>query len=747
MSGGEELLPNVMQSFEFDDTSLPTLEPFEFELDERLSTPYRMTVKLVAKDSSVDESKLVGHACTLTLMRAGLIRHINGIVLDATFSAIALDVMTPDENLPSGLIHLTVVPALELLSQRRNNRIFQNLKVTAILKQVLEEALGDYGRKVTVKTSKEYQELEYCTQFDETDLEFVQRLMATEGVMSYFVQGEKAEELVLFDEADKYPELVTVNHGKVPFETNMQQEHTVETVRRFAKDTRLTSTTATVRALNWSATDAPQETSSQSKDALKRDRELYLGEAAVGLRALGDDGVYAKTSAEGRVKLVKEMALSRAEVLTGGGDVSGLSPGVTFDLENALREELNRKYLVTQASHRGVRPGDRQQGTFNGEVGEVMYTNTFQCVASDVLFRPQTPSRRFVQTMQTATVVGDEDITTDVHGRIKVQFHWDRQGKNDIKSSCWVRVAQASAGIGFGCVFIPRKGQEVVVSFLEGDPDKPLVIGSVYNGINWPPYKLSDEKTRSVIRTRSTPDGDGYNEISFEDAKGSEELYVQAQKDMKEFVKHDHEVLIKNDERLTVRQNQNEDIGANQTLAVTGNRTRTVKKDETVTIHGNQTLTIKGGGSGSVHSVIDVTGKHTLDASDTIKVQAPTSITLECGGSSILIEPGKITLTAGGQAMVMLDADVAASSPKGGNLKLDDKVAAASMLGSALQLDMDAALSGTMKAAVSGTMEATMSAAASSVKASPTGVETNGPKVDVTGMAMVTVSAPMVKIN
>jgi type VI secretion system secreted protein VgrG len=477
---------------------------------------------------------------------------------------------------------------------------------------VLEEALGDYGRKVTVKTSKEYQELEYCTQFDETDLDFVQRLMATEGIMSYFVQGEKAEELVLFDDADKYLELLTVNHGKVPFETNMQQEHSVETVRRFAKDTRLTSTTATVRALNWSLTDAPQETSSQSKDALKRERELYLGEAAVSLRALRDDGVYAKTSAEGRVKLVKEMALSRAHVLAGEGDVSGLSPGVTFDLENALREELNRKYLVTQATHRGVRPGDRQQGTFNGEVGEVMYTNTFQCVASDVLFRPQTPSRRFVQTMQTATVVGDEDITTDVHGRIKVQFHWDRQGKKNIKSSCWVRVAQASAGIGFGCVFIPRKGQEVVVSFLEGDPDKPLVIGSVYNGINWPPYALPDEKTRSVIRTRSTPDGDGYNEISFEDAKDSEELYVQAQKDMKELVKHDHEVVIKNDETLTVEKNQSEGIGVDQTLSVGGNRSRSVTKNEDLRVGGNRSLSV------GKNETISVDGSHSTTVSKSV---------------------------------------------------------------------------------------------------------------------------------
>jgi type VI secretion system secreted protein VgrG len=732
MSTSEDILPNVILTFEFDDEGLPSLEPYEFHLDETLSKPYRLQVSLVARDPSIEESKLVGHGCTLTMSRAGLVRYVNGIVLDATFSGVALDAMTPEGNLPTGLIHLTVVPALELLKQRRNNRIFQPAKVTAVLKEVLEEALGDYGREVTMKTSSpDYKELEYCTQFDETDFEFVKRLMATHGIMSYFIQEEKAERLVLFDSADQYLKLLTLDHGKVPFETQFQEGNLVETVVRFTMDTRLTPTTATVRAFNWSKAGDPDETPSQGKDSLDREREWYLGEAPVALESLGDDGVYAKTSAVAQAKLIRQTAVARTNVAQADGNVSGVSPGVTFELDNALRDNLNQEYLVIHASHRGLRPGERRKGTFNAEVGEVMYSNTFRCVPSDVLFRLETPPRRFIQTMQTAVVVGDEDITTDVHGRIKVQFHWDRQGKNNLKSSCWVRVAQASAGIGFGSVFIPRKGQEVVVSFLEGDPDKPLVIGSVYNGINTPPYTLPDEKTRSVIRTRSTPDDDGYNEISFEDNKGSEQLYIQAQKDLKALVKHDHEVLIKNDERLTVSKNQTEDIGESQTLTVGGTRSRHVKKDEDVTIDGNQSLTIKGGGSSSVHSAVNVTGKHTLDASDTIKFTAPTSITFECGGSTIVMEPGKITLTAGGGATMVLDANVEATSSGKSSLKLDT----------------DAAMQGTMNASVTGSMEATMSATPGSVKASPTGVEVSGPKVDVSGTAMVNISGVMVKIN
>ena len=561
MSTTGELLPNVIQSFAFDDENLPSLEPYEFEMNEALSATYHLELTLVAKDPSIDESKLIGHACTLTLTRGGLVRHINGLVSAADFTGIAVDAFTPHGDLPTGLVRLTIVPGLWMLGQRKNSRIFQGLKVTDILKKVLEEALGDYGRTVTMKTTKDYQELEYCTQYDETNLEFVMRLMATEGIMSYFKQGEKAEELVLFDDADSYVELVTMNHGKLPFETGVAQGQSLETVRQFHVDSRLMQTTVSVRNFNWSRGGAPNDSAAQGKDDLEREREWYLGEAPVALRGLGGDGVYATTSAQGQVKLRQEAARSRIHLASGAGDVTGLSPGVVFDLENALRVELNRKYLVTSINHMGARPGDMKKGTFAGDIGEVVYSNTFTCVASDVLFRLPIPLRRFIQTVQTAVVVGDEDITTDVHGRIKVQFHWDRQGKNDIKSSCWVRVAQPSAGIGFGHVFIPRRGQEVVVTFVEGDPDKPLVIGSVFNGINSPPYELPAEKTRSVIRTRSTPDSDGYNEISFEDNKDSEQLYVQAQKDMKELVKHDHEVLIKNDENLKVEKNQTEDIG------------------------------------------------------------------------------------------------------------------------------------------------------------------------------------------
>jgi type VI secretion system secreted protein VgrG len=300
----------------------------------------------------------------------------------------------------------------------------------------------------------------------------------------------------------------------------------------------------------------------------------------------------------------------------------------------------------------------------------------------------------------------------------------------------------------------PRIGQEVIVEFLEGDPDRPIVTGRVYNTDSMPPYALPDNKTQSGIKSRSSKGGtaDNFNEIRFEDLKGKEELHIQAELDMSTNVKR------------------------NQTLYVGG--------DQNVTIHGNQTVEVHGtdektGKKLPVQSVTNVTGKHTFDASDTIKIQAPTSITLECGGSTIVMEPGKIAITAGGGATVVLDANaltqaagggktlhdanvlhvasgggqilidanVKAGAAGGAQMALDANVKAESAGGSKIQLDTNAAMEGAVNAQVKAGVEATLAGAAGSVKADPAGVTVSGPKIDINGQAMVNVAGAMVKIN
>ena len=721
ISSNRELLLPVVHSFEFVDEGLPRLKPLAFKMSERLSRPYTLKLRLAATEPNIDESALLGQSCTLTLTRGGLLRYVHGIVTDALVSGTSIDAFTPEENLPNGVVHLVIAPAVALLNQRINSRVFQNIKVTDVLKQVLGEALGDYGRKVTLKTSRDYQELEYCTQYEETDSDFVQRLMATEGIMSYFVhrENEKVEELVLFDEATQYPELMTLDHGKVSFETSPQAGQSAETVSIFNARGRLTPTTVSMRAFNWSRAAAPDDSSATGKDGLKRQRELYLGEARVGLRALRNDGTYATTSAATQVKLIQEVERSRGSLCCAWSNVTGLTPGTVFDLDNAAREELNRKYLVVHVEHQGSRPGDAERGSGSaaGDADEVLYSNTFECVPSDVLLRLPRPPRRVIQTMQTALVVGDEDVTTDIHGRIKVQFHWDRHGKNDRRSSCWVRVAQSSAGMGFGCVFIPRKGQEVVVAFLDGDPDKPLVIGSVHNGINSPPYELPTEKTRSVIRTRSTPDSDGYNEISFEDAKDSEQLYVRAQRDLKKLVRRDDDVTVGNDQTVKVTRHQTEEIGENQKL--------TVKQTRTVNVGGDHNVTVEKSQIERVKSAYELTTdeKYQLTQGETSLTFASNAVSLDAAGA-VHFKRGPAELKMDEAGKVVLSSPVGISLECGGNT---------------LQLLPDGLeLNGIKISCISGP---------AALELGPTGAKLSSPMTSIEGTATCAIAGSMVTLN
>jgi type VI secretion system secreted protein VgrG len=417
-------------------------------------------------------------------------------------------------------------------------------------------------------------------------------------------------------------------------------------------------------------------------------------------------------------------------------------------------DDFSKKYLITSATYA---ISINQYETGDVADADEPFKATYTLLDSQTPFRPRRTARKpRIEGPQTAIVVGapGDEICTDELGRVKVQFDWDRKGERDQKSGCWVRVAQLWAGKQWGAMHIPRVGQEVIVEFLDGDPDRPIITGRVYNKDNMPPYDLPKNKTQSGVKSRSSKGGTGqnFNEIRFEDLKGKEELHIQAELDMSTNVKR------------------------NQTLYVGG--------DQNVTIHGNQSVSVHGtdektGKKLPVQSTTSVTGKHTFDASDTIKIQAPTSITLECGGSTIVMVPGKITLTAGGGAtvvldanvlaqsnpgakvlldanvlaqslpgaQVLLDANVLAQSVPGAQVVLDANVTAQSVAGSKLALDANAAMEGTVNASVKGAVEATLAGAAGSVKAGPAGAEVAGPKVDVNGQAMVSIAGATVKIN
>ncbi len=330
-------------------------------------------------------------------------------------------------------------------------------------------------------------------------------------------------------------------------------------------------------------------------------------------------------------------------------DARGLYPGGLFKLAEHPREDQNREYLVTAA-------GYEVTGTaYSSGGGGFDVVCTFNAIGKEFPFRPVSVSRKpVVQGPQTAFVVGKagEEIWTDKYGRVKVQFHWDRVGANDENSSCWVRVAQGWAGKGWGAFTLPRIGMEVVVSFLEGDPDRPLVTGCVYNSDAMPPYPLPGDQTRSTVKSRSSKEGDGFNELRFEDKKGAEEVFMHAERDFLRVVKNNDALKVgfetadKGDQTVDIKNDQTSTIGHDQMATIDNDQTLNVKHDQFENVDNNQTVKIK------VNQKLDVGGDQTvaidgaqkIKAGTTIVIEAGTSIELKVGGSSIKIEAAKITI-------------------------------------------------------------------------------------------------------
>jgi type VI secretion system secreted protein VgrG len=367
----------------------------------------------------------------------------------------------------------------------------------------------------------------------------------------------------------------------------------------------------------------------------------------------------------------------QCEEIAADTNARGLFPGGLFKLKNHPRDDQNREYLVTGAQYEIV--GDNYA---SGGETPLDFRCVFHATGKEHSYRaPRTARKPVVQGPQTAMVVGKagEEIWTDKYGRIKVQFHWDRDGKEDELSSCWVRVQQSWAGAGWGSIFIPRIGMEVVVSFLEGDPDRPLVTGCVYNSDAMPPYALPAEQTKSAVKTNTSKGGGGYNEIRFEDKKDAEEIYVQAEKDYNRVVKNndtlkvgfekkdkgDQTIQIMNDRSLDVGHDHKEHVVNDHTVTVDHDQIITVTNDQNLKVDNNQTVKI------AVDRKLDVGGNQTtaikgdqkVTVSKTIVIEATTSIELKVGGTSIKMEPSKITIKS---PEVKVEADGMATLKAGG---------------------------------------------------------------------------------
>ncbi|MEZ4336770.1 MAG: type VI secretion system tip protein TssI/VgrG [Sandaracinaceae bacterium] len=629
-------------------------------LREALNTPFSLALEISTDQLDAEPVRLLGTAASFTVTRADFTRTVSGIVASLTEGPEAQDDPEGDRL----TVRLVLRPALEALRYRVNTRLFQDVAVPDVLDEVLTAALGGYGRSVDARLSRTYPICEYRTQHDESDLAFCHRLMEEEGIVYWFEEGD-AETLVLADAGAEYATLEPAEGGALEFRLRVGDRVGTEHVSVFEPRSQIVPTTLVTRHFDWTRPSAPIEGASSDAppDApsgahIDPPREVYAhGHAPLSLSEF-DGTAYGASDVEDQVRLRREAHAFDAKIVDGRSTVSALRPGGRFDLSGHPLQDLDRGWAVLSVEH-----------CFGRDGGEDGYFNTFRCFPDDVPYRPArvTPRPR-VESALTARVVGPagEEIHTDAHGRVRVQLHWDRQGAMDEHSTRWVRVMQPWAGAGWGHVFIPRMGMEVVVEFVDGDPDQPLVVGALYDGEHATPHALPDDKTKSTIRTETSIGGGGNNELTFEDAAGSELVYVHAQKDFDEVVENDHTTTVHHDQSIHVDNDQTQEIGNDQTEHVFNDQDLTVDANRSVTVHGSFTETIDGSetktvSSGSTETITGgetrtVTGgmtesiaggrTQTITASSTESVSGALSQTVN--GSIVITTPSTYEVTAVG---------------------------------------------------------------------------------------------------
>jgi type VI secretion system secreted protein VgrG len=561
-----------------------------FEADEAVSEPYSVEVTLVARTRvALDEKELLGKDALLTVQLGdGTARFFHGVVS----RVVRWEAGRQPERQH---YRITVVPRLWTLRHTLRSRIFQELSVPDIVHKVLDES--SVAHRLTLQGS--YRKREYCVQYRESDLDFVSRLLEEEGIFYSFEHTEDGHTLVLNDTSTTCEPIL--GDPRLVFREASKMVADSESVREFASRLEVQPGAVALRDFNY-LRPAVDLTTTSKAEAGEETLEIYDYPARYGEAGIG--------KALAKVRL--EELRVRSEMGTGVSNSRRLATGYIFELDEYPADALNRGYLLLSVRHVGHQPEVLTFGQATPENQEA-YRGEFVCIPADVPFRPRrlTP-RPTIPGAQTATVVGPagEEIHTDEHGRLKVQFHWDREGQHDDRSSCWIRVTQAWAGPGWGALYLPRIGQEVVVEFLEGDPDRPLITGSVYNGQNTPPISLPDSKTQSTLRSSSSPGDAGYNELRFEDSAGEEQVYLHAQKDFNIVVENDKSqqvggnetLLVKKDRTRTINGNQsltvdkNDDtvIGGNQSLEVIQNRTTTVQGNHTESVVGEQSIQVSG---------------------------------------------------------------------------------------------------------------------------------------------------------
>jgi type VI secretion system secreted protein VgrG len=552
-----------------------TLLLTDMRIVEALSEPFRLSLTVLSQRPDLGWDELVGKPVdiALALTEDTKPRYFNGIVAR----------MAAGGPAPRGQreYRLEVVPWLWLLTRTADCRIFQNKTAVEIAKEIFDElGLRDYDVAGVRRT---LESRDYCVQWRESDFDFVSRLLEEEGVFYFFRHERGKHTLVLADAPTAY---VDCPETKLEYITGSPQRATITSWEHAWE----------MRPGAYAHTDYNFQTPSTKLLASRKTVvKPYPSEKLEWFDYPG--GQATRPDGETLASLRIEEEEAGFDLVQASSGYRSLLVAGKFTLEKSVAAKEEGQWAIVRIEHR-ARTGAYHAGDDGGEA----YENSFTCIPAKVPWRPPRRTRKpSVRGIQSAVVVGPagEEIYTDEHGRIKVQFHWDRLGKKDEKSSCWIRVAHPVAGKEWGFMSLPRIGQEVVVDFIDGDPDRPLVLGSVYNAEQKPPFALPANKTQTGFRSRSSKGGSAANcnEIRFEDKKGSEQIYLHAEKnqdievenDETHSVGHDRAKSVGHDETTQVAHDRTETVGNNETITIGANRTETVMANETITIQGMRT--------------------------------------------------------------------------------------------------------------------------------------------------------------
>jgi type VI secretion system secreted protein VgrG len=562
---------------------------------------------------------------------------------------------------------MEVVPQLWFLTRRAQSRIFQHISVPDILKKVFA------GIDVSFELRGTFQPRDFCVQYRETDFNFASRLMEEEGIYYFFKHTAGGHQMVLANTPQSHPDVPEMN--KLIYEEIVGGVREEMRVHKWEKVQELRSGKYTLwdhcfelphKHLEAEEPILPNVQVGTVQHKLQvgnNDKlEIYDYPGAYAQRFDGIDKGGGEQSGELQkifednkrvVKIRMQQEALPSVVIQGGSNCRNVVSGHKFTLERHF--DANGQYVLTSIQHSARLTGDYRSGDSKFD-----YENHFTCIPFAIPFRPLlTTPRPVVQGTQTAVVVGPpgEEIFVDKYGRVKVQFHWDRESKANADSSCWVRVAQNMAGIRWGSAFWPRIGHEVVVDFLEGDPDQPIIVGSVYNASEMPPYKLPDQKTKTVIfKSNSSKGGGGFNEFRVEDKKGKEQIFINAERNKDIRVKNDLYQTVGNESHYITQKDQLEQIGGDRHQHVKGDQNE--KVDGTISITAGQDVQEKV----SQKYALDAGMEIHLKAGMNLVVEAGTTLTLKVGGNFININSGGVFISG---TMVMINSGGAAGTGAG----------------------------------------------------------------------------------